>query len=109
MPPKKKQKTITKSQVQKTNLFIKSINNGYTNKRVLLESSAIYGGPKKVPDEHQDMLWEYTVKEVNNDNKHTAILIFNNRCIHETSTEFKNYQEMNEADRRINNYSLQLS
>ena len=108
MSPKKKQKTITNLQFKNSAFFIKSINSGYANKRVLLESSAIYGGLKNVPPEDKGVLWEYHVKEVNNNKKQTAILIFNNRCIHQTINDFQNYQEMNEADRCIMNYLLKL-
>lgn len=73
MPPKKKQKTITNSQLQNSAFFLKSMNSRYVNKRVLLESSVIYGGPENVLSEDIGMLWEFYVKELNNYKTQTAI------------------------------------
>ena len=51
---------------------------------------------------------EYYVNEVNSDNKQTATLMFDNCCIHIDDSEFKNYKELNEADKSITNYLLSL-
>ena len=54
MPAKKKQKIISDSKLKNYRFVIKSNDNVYENKRVLLEISDIYGGPTKVPDEKKE-------------------------------------------------------
>ena len=54
------------------------------------------------------MIWEYYLKEVNNNNKQTVTLMFNNHCIHVDASDFQNYQELNKSYRSITNYFLSL-
>lgn len=75
----------------------------YVGKRILLTAKSIYGrgGP---PEGEEDMLFQYHISKVNEDNK-TATIDYDNKCIHEGDHLFQSYPDPQDG---IPNYSLSM-
>ena len=105
-PPKKKKKKIQ----PKINAFQADgaklnevLNTKYKGKRILLDAKYLYG--RHIPTGEEELLFQYQIALVNNDNE-TAEIEYQDKCVTDGDHVFTNYPDTSGVEGTIENYDL---
>jgi hypothetical protein len=98
-PPPNKQSSLLSYKKDK-HKFNEVLTRTYVGKRILLTSQYLYG--RRVPEGEEDLLFQYHVSSVNDDNT-TATIDYDNKCIRDGHHEFQSYPDPQDD---IPNYDL---
>jgi hypothetical protein len=109
-PAKKKKKAKKQTPKQQSSLLSYKNNKqqvnevmsrSYVGKRILLTSISLYGRAN-VPDGEEDLLFQYHIAKINDDNT-TAVIEYDEKCVQEGHHVFTNYPD---PQVEIPNYKL---
>jgi uncharacterized membrane protein YkoI len=98
-PPPNKQSSLLSYKKDK-HKFNEVLTRTYVGKRILLTSQYLYG--RRVPEGEEDLLFQYHVSSINDDNA-TATIDYDNKCIRDGHHEFQSYPDPQDD---IPNYDL---
>jgi hypothetical protein len=88
-PPPNKQSSLLSYKKDKLK-FNEVLTRSYVGKRILLTSQYLYG--RHVPEGEEDLLFQYHVLSINDDNA-TATIDYDNRCIRDGHHKFQSYPD----------------